>query len=246
MLSTVLSNDFLIFTLIVLLSYSIQALSGFGSTVISVTLGLHFYTLDFLLPVLIPLDLVVNGYLTIRYRSTISRSILVNQILPFMGIGLIIGILIFQFSKADVLKTACGIFVFLIAIQGLFYHVYRKISKISSARFSMFTLFAGIFHGMFASGGPLIVYAMSGIELSKATFRSTLSTIWATMSCIMIVSFIVSGRMNITTLFYISVLFPIILLGILIGEKLHAETNEYYFGITTYLLLIGAGLALII
>lgn len=163
-----------------------------------------------------------------------------------MGIGLIIGILIFQFTKSDVLKTICGIFVILISIQSLFYHVYGEISKISSARFSIFTLFAGIIHGIFASGGPLLVYAMSGTKLSKATFRSTLSAVWAIMSCIMIVSYIVLGKMNITTVFYISVLFPVIFLGIVIGERLHAETNEYYFGIMTYVLLIGAGFALII
>jgi hypothetical protein len=47
---------------IVLISYSTQAMSGFGSTILALTLGVHLYPMGVLLPVLVALDLLVNLY----------------------------------------------------------------------------------------------------------------------------------------------------------------------------------------
>ena len=71
--------------LIVLISYSIQAMSGFGSTILALTLGVHLYPIEVLLPVLVPLDLLVNLYID-EYRF----KIFVFAVLVFAGLSIII------------------------------------------------------------------------------------------------------------------------------------------------------------
>jgi hypothetical protein len=39
-------------SIIVLISYTTQAMSGFGSTILALTLGVHLYPINVLLPVL--------------------------------------------------------------------------------------------------------------------------------------------------------------------------------------------------
>jgi hypothetical protein len=71
--------------LIVLISYSTQAMSGFGSTVLALTLGVHLSPMDVLLPVLVSLDRVVNLYID-EYRF----KIFIFAVLLFAGLSIII------------------------------------------------------------------------------------------------------------------------------------------------------------
>jgi len=58
-----MNEKFFWLALIVFFSYTTQAMSGFGSTILALTLGIHLYPIEVLLPVLVPLDMMVNLYL---------------------------------------------------------------------------------------------------------------------------------------------------------------------------------------
>jgi hypothetical protein len=66
-------------------------MSGFGSTILALTPGIHLYPIDGLLPVLVPLDMIVNRYIVARHYRRISRPHLFRSILPAMGIGVAAG-----------------------------------------------------------------------------------------------------------------------------------------------------------
>ena len=57
-----MDSNLIVRALIVLISYTTQAMSGFGSTILALTLGLHLYPINVLLPVLVPLDMIVYLY----------------------------------------------------------------------------------------------------------------------------------------------------------------------------------------
>jgi uncharacterized membrane protein YfcA len=71
-----MDNTFLLLALIVLLSYTTHALSGFGSMIIAITLGVRLYPIETLLPVLVPLDVLMNSYIVIRHRRHIEQRLL--------------------------------------------------------------------------------------------------------------------------------------------------------------------------
>jgi uncharacterized membrane protein YfcA len=86
-----MDNNLIWLALIVLVSYTTQAMSGFGSTILALTLGIQLYPIETLLPVLVPLDMLVNLYLVTRHYGHINRPLLFRSILLPMGIGVLAG-----------------------------------------------------------------------------------------------------------------------------------------------------------
>jgi hypothetical protein len=65
--------NFLWLAFYVLIAYTTQAMTGFGSVIIAVTLGSNLYPLEFLLPIMVPLDVLLNTYIVGKYRKTVDR-----------------------------------------------------------------------------------------------------------------------------------------------------------------------------
>ena len=241
-----MENNLIWLALIVLISYTAQAMSGFGSTILALTLGIHFYPIDVLLPVLVPLDMIVNLYIVARHYRHISRPHLFRSILPAMGIGLAAGIVAFQFIEGDWLKKLFGVLVIFLSTRELFRLWRNRQEKVvlSNLKATGFVIAAGIVHGIYASGGPLLIYAVSKLNLSKSVFRSTLGAVWLIFSVILTASYWIAGKFTAQTFEFILILLSMILIGILLGEWLHHRIDEYRFKIFVFAVLFFAGLSI--
>ena len=100
--------------------------------------------------------------------------------------------------------------------------------------------------GVFASGGPLVVYAVSRFNLQKAVFRSTLSGLWLVTNVTLTISYILTGRFTMESLRFIGLLIPLILVGMALGERFHHRVNEHRFRVIVYVILIVAGLSVVV
>jgi uncharacterized protein len=232
---------------IVLLSFTSQALSGFGSIIIAVTLGSHLYPIKELLPVLVPLDVLINAYLVARYRSKVDVGFLVRKIFPSMGVGFVGGVILFSLLESSILKGIFGVFVVVISARELFLMMRRSATReISSTARAAYLVLGGFIQGVFASGGPPVVYAVSRSIPDKTVFRSTLASVWLSINSVLIVTYLVTGRMTIETLKHSAVLLPMVVLGIVIGEVLHRYINERHFRTVIFCVLIVAGLSILV
>jgi hypothetical protein len=243
-----MDNTLHILALIELLSYTTHALSGFGSMIIAVTLGMHLYPIETLLPVLVPLDVLLNMYIVIRHHKQVERGLLIRRILPLMGIGLSIGILLFNYLHSGMLKIIYGCFVALLSVREL-HLLYKKIrvrGPLSNVEEASWLVAGGIIHGIFVSGGPLVVYVAGRIIPQKANFRSTLAALWIVLNLVLTASYIVTGRLNLSSLSSSAMLLPVVILCIVLGERLHNLVDEYKFRIIVFILLFFAGTSLII
>jgi uncharacterized membrane protein YfcA len=238
----------ILLSIIVLIAHAAEAISGFGSTVISVTSGANFYPIDTLVPTLIPLNLLLSGYIVFRYHANIDRSLLLKRILPFMGIGLAVGLVIFNMARGPLLKIALGGFVLVVSLRELVRLLRKKEGSHprpkSMLLSTLLMIGGGIIHGIYASGGPMLVYSISHLSLGKKAFRSTLSTVWLILNIVLAVSHIQTGKINLETIKISAVLFPTLPLGIVTGEWLHHRINERIFRIIVFSLLIVAGISL--
>ncbi len=234
--------------LIVLISYSIQAMSGFGSTILALTLGVHLYPIEVLLPVLVPLDLLVNLYIVTRHHQYLNLSLLSRKIIPAMGVGLLAGIMVFHFIEGDILKKIFGILVIVLSSRELYRLIGSKQnhSILSNLKSAVYIIAAGFIHGIYASGGPLLIYAVGRLNLSKSVFRSTLGAVWLIFSIILTVFYIISGILTADSLKLLLILLPVIVIGIMLGEWLHHQIDEYRFKIFVFAVLLFAGLSIII
>jgi len=234
--------------LIVLISYSIQAMSGFGSTILALTLGVHLYPMDVLLPVLVPLDMLVNLYIVTRHHQHINQSLLYRTIIPNMGFGLLAGLVAFYYIQGEVLEKMFGILVIVLSIRELYRLFRRKQDQgvLSNLKSAVYITAAGFIHGIYASGGPLLIYAVGKLNLPKSVFRSTLGAVWLIFSIILTVFYIIAEKMTADSIKLFLILLPAIVIGIMLGEWLHHQIDEYRFKIFVFAVLLFAGLSIII
>ncbi len=233
---------------IVFLAYFTQAMTGFGSIIIAVTLGAHLYPISFLLPVVIPLDILLNSYIVMKHRRHINKKVLFSRVFPSMLAGLVIGVLLFNRAQGIGLKTLFGIIVISISIVQL-YELWRKktfVPLITPFIFNSLIFFGGIIQGLFGSGGPFVVYAASRLPLPKSKFRSTLAGLWLTVNSILLISYLFTDKLTRETLEMSCFLLPTVIFGLFAGERAHQKADEHIFKGVIYTILFCSGLSMAI
>lgn len=231
----------------ILLAYTLEAITGFGSVVIALALGALLLPIEHLLPILVPLNLCMSGYLSWRYRRLIDRHLLLGTILPGMLLGTVVGYALLPWVDGALLKRGFGVLILWFAGREL-WRLYRHAparSRTPSWVMRLATGAAGICHGLFASGGPLLVYALASSDLNKARLRATLISVWFTLNSLLTLAFLFDGRL-LPALPPIAAYLPLLLAGIVLGERLHRRLGERQFRVATYLILLVAGTALLL
>lgn len=228
----------------ILLAYTVEAVTGFGSIVIALSLGALFLPIPELMPVLVPLNILQSGYLTLRYRDRIHLPTLLRLILPLMAAGTLIGYLLRPSLGGIVLQTLFGLLIIWFASREL----WRMWRTGATARHGGVVtrglmLAAGVSHGLFASGGPLLVYALAGTTLDKAALRSTLIAVWFSLNSLLTAIFLVDGSL-LPALPRLGTYVPVVLVGLVVGEWLHRRVNERHFRQLVFVLLVVTGVLL--
>ncbi len=230
------------------LSYVSLAFAGFGGIIIPVTLGAHQYSIKWMLPILLPITLLSNLYIIFRYHRYVNRDILLKKILPMMLIGLVVGIAVFNFVQEDSLKKAFGALVVFLSARELYFLRQKNsyITTISTSKSVFYMVSAGIIHGIFASGGPLLVYVLNKMNLPKSVFRSTLSVVWLILNVFLTTYYLLTNKMNLGTVKISLMFIPFMLLGIFIGDYLHRRVSDRPFRIFVFVFLLLSGLSILV
>ncbi len=234
----------LLLGLFILFAYTAEAMTGFGSIVIALSLGALLFPIEFLQTVLVPLNICMTGYLSWRHWRHIHWPLLLRLILPFMLLGTMAGVILQPHLGGKPLKFLFALLVLWFAGREL-WRAARGLAAVQrSSMWSRIVIgLAGITHGLFASGGPLLVYGLAGQALDKARFRATLILVWFSLNSVLTVLFLVQGRVQEHALVIVSYL-PLIPLGVWLGEKLHHKVDDERFKLWIYRLLIVAALGL--
>ena len=230
--------------LFVLIAYTIEAITGFGSLVIALSLGALLLPVPELLPVLVPLNVLMSGFLAWRNRQHLDRALLLKVILPLMLGGTLVGYLLQNGLADQVLKLLLGLLIIWFACRELWRLRCSTPVRAHPAWLNrLLLLAAGISHGLFASGGPLLVYAMAGTALDKFRLRATLLCVWFTLNTSLSVLLLAQGRLA-SALPQLLWFLPLLVIGVVVGEHLHRRVNEQRFRQTVYALLAVTGVLL--
>lgn len=231
--------------LFVFFSFISEAMTGFGSIVIALSLGALFLPIPELLVVLVPLSVCMSGFVVARNWKHIHWPTIVRLLLPAMALGTLVGWLFRSHVNPVVAKFLFGLLIVWFASREL-YKLIRK-PALDAPRPAwltrLLTFFAGITHGLFASGGPLLVYALAGNQLEKAKLRATLVFIWFSLNLGLTIASILD-RTIVPALSKIALLIPVIALSWFIGERLHSRVDEVQFRKVLYALLVFVGILL--
>jgi uncharacterized membrane protein YfcA len=228
-------------------AWTIDAAIGFGSLVIALAIGALLFPLDVITPILVPLNIILSGYLTVRYRNHIHWTLLGKVIFIPMMIGTLVGAVSVEYLSADVMRLLFGAIVVWFASRSLWLAYSKHASQHTHAPLltRVLTFFAGVTHGLFASGGPLLVYALTGVKLLKQEFRATLSFVWFLLNTALTIWFVINGKIFnefATMLWYV----PVVIGAIIFGEWLHHRVSEDRFRKVVLILLLVAGVLLLL
>ncbi len=238
-------SHILMLALVVMLAYTAQSITGFGSTIIAVTLGAFWFPLPILIPALVILDIGVNAFLSARFHRDANYTFLFRKILPFMILGALPGLFLFHYLDGPYLKMVFSFFVIILSIRELSVHEIR-VGGLPSVLEKTFFFTAGMIHGMYASGGPLLVYGLGKQLGRKGAVRTTLALLWLIISLIMTGYYLYGSTLEIDSIILAGIMVVPVVLGTVTGLSLHNRLNESVFrrllfaflGISGFMLLL--------
>lgn len=231
--------------LTVLAAFTVQGALGFGASLLVLALGALRLPIPELLPVLVPLHCVGTAAVLRADRAHVDRGLLLGRVLPLMAPGVLAGALLAGSAADATLRRAYGLLVVLLALHGLWRLRREAGPPLPAARRAAAIVGAGLVHGVFATGGPLLVLAVDGERLEPRAFRGTLAGAWLALNLLLTVAFAAQGRLSLETLGLSAALVPSVGLGLLLGHAVHTrlEPTTLRAGVLGLLVVAGAHLA---
>lgn len=240
--------DFIYLALAVFIGSVTQAMTGFGAMIISLTLAAIFFPIQALLPVLLGLSIPQMVLICWQNKQHINWRLLGVGILLPMGLGMIPGFIVAQYIPGDELKIAFGVLIILLSSWQL-YRMYgsNKVeqSPLSSVTYNGTVFFSGVIHGIYASAGPMLAYAVTRLGISKAEFRATLSMVWLSFNAVLTLLLVIEGRWQQETVYNFLLLLPVVAAALWLGNRLHDRVDGQQFLTVVHLILIFSGFTLL-
>jgi uncharacterized membrane protein YfcA len=234
-------TDIAILALILVLAHSVETYLGFGSTIIALSLGIFLFPIETLLPALVAIGTLQSAWLIIRWHSHIRWRLILVGILPLAAVGMAAGILLRDYASETLLVALLGVFIVVVSALELI-ALYRSTGGQAPLRrwIAAPVIFAGgLFQGLFASGGPPIVYYAGRVIDDPAEFRSTLSVLWLILNTALLITLWAGGQAGVLTLELAALLLPGFIAGVVIGSMIKMKSRTFKAATWAMLLIIG-------
>jgi hypothetical protein len=241
------NEDLLILCAVLGAGAFVEAVAGFGGTVLALSLGARWFGIEALLAWFLPLNLGLSAALALRGRTSIAWRTLGTAILPMILVGLAGGTALAWVIEAERAKALFAGLVIVVAVLEIAAQLRRARGapprpELPPVAQRGLLLGAGVIHGLFATGGPLAVAVIARMLPTKAALRATLAVMWFTLNVIVITRLAVRGHVDATSLGGSLRLVPAMAVGMALGELVHVRVSERGFrsAVAGLLLLTGA------
>jgi len=228
---------------IALSSFATEGAIGFGGTVLAASIGAQVIDLDRLLPAFVPLNMVMSSWLLSRGFGLVAWRMLAVEVAPAVGAGTALGLALFHLPAKHLFALGFGIFVVGLATLQLVRPADRPLPR--ALQWLLLGL-GGVAHGLFGTGGPMIVYVVRRRLPDKTVFRSTLAVLWLVLNFALLANYASAGLYTRTTATTIGVIALAIVPGLALGDRIHHKLDAARFERIVWLVLLVAGAALAI
>lgn len=245
--------------LVVFVTHGLEAITGFGCTVLAMPFAAMLLGLDkakFLLAIL-------AWALALYFAVTKCKAIVWKQyliIVGFVALGMPLGM--WAFARLDRVALAKALGAFIVLSAGL--QLWKRIASPLLARrraaagrssaagaglpmpvYWLLLFVGGIVHGAFATGGPLVVLYASKALPDKGNFRATLTLLWASLNTVLIVQFAAGGRFTGEAWRDLGFMAPFLIAGIVAGEIAHRKVDADLFSKIVFSMLFVTGVVMV-
>jgi len=232
----------ILFLVVFFLSNTIMTITGFAGTMLAMPVSILLLGAEdarFLLNVTAILSCVFIAVQQWKYAN--KREL--KKILFVMLIGMAIGTVLYRIVPLSFLLPFYGAVIVVIALKRLFL---PETTHLPGWATLAVLVMAGIIHGMFVSGGALLVLYATLVLRDKSEFRATIAATWAVLDPTFFVLNFDLALWNPTNLMLIGLCIPPLILSVYLGNVLHNKINKTLFLKLTYVLLIASGLSIIL
>lgn len=224
----------------ILVANIIQGLTGFAGSLLAMPPSIHLQGLA-------TAKVAVNTYGLISSLIIFSQNYKqidwkqAKKLLVLMGIGLVSGIYLSNVIESKILLKIYAVFIILIALKEMFYKGDLDFGDIA---LTCIVLLAGIFQGLFVSGGPLLIIYVAKKLKEKNQIRGTLCFVWIFLNGYMMINQILTGQFTPHNILVTTIGLPGVFLGVTIGGYLATVLSKEKFLKVVYILLTISGLSL--
>ena len=232
----------MIFLLVLFVANVVQAVTGFAGTLLAMPPAMMLIRVHEAKVILNIMAFLSCLILAVKNYKNIQWKILFN-IIVYMAIGMFAGIWLFERLSFDLLLPAYGVMILLIALKKMFI---KKEIKMAGFMLNGILLAAGVIHGMFVSGGALLVVYASAVLKDKENFRATVASVWVVLNTGLMISDILKGYMTSEMLKMTGISILPLFLAIYVGNKIHEKIDQKLFMKITYILLFASGVSILV
>jgi uncharacterized protein len=232
---------------VIVAAYALRGSTGFGGAVAMPLLGL-VVPLKILIPVWTLLGITSSATIAGRERNLIDwRAIL--RMAPACLIGIAIGLYLFKALSARLLAQGLGILVIGYGAHALWtttqppgtWHIPPRLvapvaNLLGGAVGTTFGTMASLFFAIY----------LDALKLAKEQFRATMSAMILALSAVRGIGYYAVGQFSTDVWIAFAAAFPLMLLGIFIGDYFHADMSETTFKRLIAAILIVSGAALLL
>ncbi|MCH1625981.1 sulfite exporter TauE/SafE family protein [Ferdinandcohnia quinoae] len=229
------------FITIILLASILQTSTGFGFSILATPFLLLLFKPTEAIQINLLLSLIISGALIVKIRKDIDRAIIKRFVVGSV-VGLPIGIMIFLLVDLNKLKLGIGLLILLLTIM-LIFKLRMKQSKIRD-------LVVGGLSGSLTTsigmpGPPLLLY-FSGTDTQKEKLRGTTLAFYLFIYLVSLIIQVIFAGTSKTVWISSMMAFPLVLIGLYLGQVLFKWINQHTFRIFTYIILLFTGIYMLL
>jgi uncharacterized membrane protein YfcA len=232
--------------LVVFFTHALEAITGFGCAVLAMPFVTALLGVRRGIIIITILSWILAFYLAVSKRRQLNFRQF-GIICGCMAMGLPLGMYFFRAFDILLLKKLLGIFIIIASAWQLFLRLGKNAGILEAPRglrvlpYYGLLIIGGIVHGMFSTGGPLVVIYASRTLPDKGQFRATLCLLWTVLNTVIIGAYLIEGSISLSIAGNTSLLVPFVIFGIIAGEKIHRKINERIFSVVVFAMLLITG-----
>lgn len=230
---------------VLVLAYGLRGSTGFGGAA-----GMPLLALVVPIKVLVPLWTLLGFASSVAILGRDRKRVVVRDFaafVPWCAVG--IGIGLYFFAALDARTLARGLGLLVLAYAGYAWwatahatprQTPRGIGPLASA-------LSGIVGTLFGTMGT-VFFAMylDSRRLPKEAFRATMSAMLLTLSVLRGIGYYAVGEFTVDVWMAFAAAFPLMLLGIYLGDRIHVRLNELAFRRLVCVILVICGVPLLL
>lgn len=230
---------------VVFFAYLLRGATGFGAGVVAIPLTALVLPITVVIPVITTLGIVASLGQSAQELRYVDWRALRGLALP-AAIGLALGLWLFAALDQALLLRAFASFIIVYGLWGLLPR--RPVLRLptpalAAAAGSSGGLVATLFGGM---AGPFFVVYLRNLGLDKRRFRASMSSVLLCLGLFRAGGYSSLGFFDRRALAALALFAPLMVLGMLAGDRWHARLDQARFERVVALLLAGSGVALLL